>query len=189
MPPPASPKAEPDAATLPGTPVQLSLPPQPATIMAAAPPEALATQWLPQVQELLQRYVQDRFRALDQQLALELQRQRDRMEEELHKMRQHLSATVREQQQHQQTLSAAFRETTEQMRREFSAALQHLSEDVAHTLRQAEEQSRRALANLRAEILQLLLEHDADSIKRQLLGEYPHTPEKPLPSSAEEYRP
>jgi hypothetical protein len=189
MPPPTSPEAESDAAALAGTPVELSFPPQPAAIMAAAPPEALLTQWLPHVQELLQRYVQDRFRALDQQLALEQQRQRDRMEEELHKVRQHLSATVREQQQHQQTLSAAFRETTEQMRREFSAALQHLSEDVAHTLRQAEEQNRRTLANLRADILQLLLEHDPDSIKRQLLVEYPHTPEKPLPSSAEEYRP
>jgi hypothetical protein len=75
------------------------------------------------------------------------------------------------------------------MRREFSAALQHLSEDVARTLRQAEEQSRRTLANLRAEILQLLLEHDTDSIKRQLLGEYPPAPAKPLPSSPEEYRP
>jgi hypothetical protein len=60
---------------------------------------------------------------------------------------------------------------------------------VAHTLRQAEEQSRRTLANLRAEILQLLLEYDTDSIKRQLLREYHPTPAKPLPSSAEEYRP
>jgi hypothetical protein len=112
MPSPASPQAEPEAAAAAGTPAELALPPQPAAIMAAVPPEALLTQWLPQVQELLQRYVQDRFRALDQQLALEQQRQRDRMEEELHKVRQHLSATVREQQQHQQTLSAAFRETT-----------------------------------------------------------------------------
>jgi phosphate uptake regulator len=141
------------------------------------------------MQETLQRSMQERFRALEQQLALEQQRQRDHLEEEVRKVRQLFSVTEREQQQHQQTTLAAFRETIEQMRREFSAALQHLSEDVAHTLRQAEEQNRRTVANLRAEILQLLLEHDPASIKRQLLGGYPHTPEKPLPSSTEEYRP
>jgi hypothetical protein len=142
--------------------------------------EALTTQWLPNMQETLHGVMQERFRVLEQQLALEQQRQRNRMEEELQKVRQQFSTAGREQQQHQQTASAAFREIIEQMRREFSAALQHLSEDVAHTLRQAEEQTRRALDSLRSEVLQLLLEHNHNSIKRQLLGEYVPAAEKPL---------
>jgi alcohol dehydrogenase class IV len=149
---------------------------------------ALTTQWLPSIQETLQRSMQDRFRALEQQLALEQQRQRDHLEEEVRKVRQHFSVTGREQQQHQQTTLAAFRETLEQMHQEFSAALQHLSEDVTHALRQTEEQTRRALDNLRTEILQLLLTHDPDAVKRQLRGEYLPPPAKPFPSHAEEHR-
>ena len=149
---------------------------------------ALTTRWLPSMQEALQRSMQERFRALEQQLALEQQRQRDHLEEEVRKVRQHFSVTEREQQQHQQTTLAAFRETIEQIRREFSAALQHLSEDVTHALRQTEEQTRRTLDNLRTEILQLLLTHDPDAVKRQLRGEYLPPPEKPSPSHAEEQR-
>ena len=160
-----------------------------------SPPEAtasahgtLTTQWLPSIQETLQRSMQDRFRALEQQLALEQQRQRDHLEEEVRKVQQHFSVTGREQHQHQQTTLAAFRETIEQMHREFSAALQYLSEDVTHALRQTEEQTRRALDNLRTEILQLLLTHDPDAVKRQLRGEYLPPPAKPFPSHAEEHR-
>jgi hypothetical protein len=189
MSPPAAPDAEPEGAVFPETPAEIPLPPQPAAMTAAAAREALTTQWLPHMQETLQQYMQDRFRALEQQLALEQQRQRDRLEEELQKVRQHLAATVRELQQHQQTVSATFRETTEHMRREFSAALQHLSEDAARTLRQTAEQTRRSQENLRSELLQLLLEHNPDSIKRQLLGESPGPLEKPLQSHDEERHP
>jgi hypothetical protein len=160
--------------------------PETASEATASAHGALTTQWLPSMQETLQRSMQERFRALEQQLALEQQRQRDHLEEEVRKVRQHFSVTGREQHQHQQTALAAFRETIEQMRREFSVALQHLSQDVTHALRQTEEQTRRALDNLRTEILQLLLTHDLDTVKRQLRGEYLPRPEKPLPSHAEE---
>lgn len=165
MPPPASPESASEATATHG---------------------ALTTQWLPSMQETLQRSMQERFRALEQQLALEQQRQRDHLEEEVRKVRQLFSVTEREQQQHQQTTLAAFRETIEQIRREFAAALQHLSEDVTHALRQTEEQTRRALDNLRTEVLQLLLTHDPDAVKRQLRSEYLPPPDKPFPSHAEE---
>lgn len=184
----ASPDAEPEAVDSSEPSAELSSPP-PHTAMLSSPAyEALTTQWLPNMQETLQRLMQERFRVLEQQFALEQQRQRNRMEEELQKVRQQLSTARREQQQQQQTALAAFRETIEQMRREFSAALQHLSEDVTHTLRQAEEQTRRALDSLRSEVLQLLLERHHDSIKRQLLGEYVPAADKPLSPHDEEYR-
>jgi hypothetical protein len=140
------------------------------------------------MQETLQQYMQDRFRTLAQQLTVEQQRQRDHLEEGLQHVEQQLSVTVREHQQHQQTITTAFRETVEHLRQEFSAALQHLSEDVTHALRQTEEQTRRTLENLRTEVLQLLLEHDQHAIKRQLLGDSLST-EKPFQPGDGEHRP
>jgi hypothetical protein len=148
-------------------------------MISAITHETWTTQWLPSMQETLQQYMQDRFRVLEQQLALEQQRQRDHLEEGLRDVEQQLAATVREHQQHQQTITTTFRETIEHIRREFSAALQHLSEDVTHALRQTEEQTRRTLENLRAEVAQMLLEHDQDPIKRQLLGEHLPAADKP----------
>jgi hypothetical protein len=189
MPSPALPDAESDAATSSQTSAELSLPPPHAALISAITNETWTTQWLPSMQETLQQYMQDRFRALEQQLALEQQRQRDHLEEELRHVEQQLAATVREHQQHQQIITTTFRETIEHIRREFSAALQHLSEDVTHALRQTEEQTRRTLENLRADILQMLLEHDHDAIKRQLLGEHLSSADKPFRSGDGEHRP
>lgn len=189
MPSPASPEAESGAAASPHTSTEFALSSPHAAMLSAIAHEAWTTQWLPSMQETLQQYMQDRFRALEQQLTLEQQRQRDHLEEGLRHVEQQLAATVREHQQHQQTITTAFRETIEHIRREFSAALQHLSEDVTHALRQAEEQTRRTWENLRTEVLQMLLEHDQDAMKRQLLGEYPPSAEKPFQPGDGDHRP
>ena len=123
MPSPASPEAEPDAAAVPNTAAELSLPLPHAAMISAIANEAWTTQWLPSIQDILQRSMQDRFKALEQQLVVEQQRQRDRLEEGLHRVEQQLAATVRDQQQQQQSITTAFRETIEHIRREFSAAL------------------------------------------------------------------
>jgi hypothetical protein len=189
MPSPALPDAESDAAASSQTSAEFSLPPPHAAMISAITNETWTTQWLPIVQETLQQYMQDRFRVLEQQLALEQQRQRDHLEEGLRDVEQQLSATVREHQQYQQTITTTFRETIEHIRREFSAVLQHLSEDVTHALRQTEEQTRRTLENLRAEVAQMLLEHDQDAIKRQPLGEHLPAADKPFQSGDGEHRP
>jgi DNA anti-recombination protein RmuC len=188
MPSPASPEAQSDGAAASQTSAEFSLPPPHAALLSAIAHEAWTTQWLPSMQETLQRYMQERFKALEQQLALEQQRQRDHLEEGLRDVEQQLTATVREHQQHQQTITTAFRESIEHIRREFSAALQHLSEDVTQALRQTEEQARRTVENLRSEVLQMLLEHDPDAIKCQLLGEYLPSAEKPFQPGDGEHR-
>lgn len=189
MPSPASPEAEPDAAAVPNTSAELSPPLPHATMISAIANEAWTTQWLPSIQDILQRSMQDRFKALEQQLVVEQQRQRDRLEEGLHRVEQQLAATVRDQQQQQQSITTAFRETIEHIRQEFSTALQHISEDITHALRQAEEQTRRMLENLRTEVIQMLREHDQDGSKRPLLGEYLPSAEKPFQPGDEEHRP
>jgi hypothetical protein len=138
------------------------------------------------VQETLQQYLQERFKALELQLTLGQQRQRDHVEEELHKMRQQLAATTQEYYQYHQTVSAMLRETCEQMRQAFSDALLHASEDVEQALRQAEEQTRRALEKLRDDLLRLLFEHDQAAVKRQMLGELLITLGKQLQKPAED---
>jgi hypothetical protein len=104
-----------------------------------------------------------RFKALELQLALEQQRHGDRVEEELHKLRQQLAAVSREQQQYQHSVSAMVRETMEHFRKEFADALQHLSRDFAQTLRQTEVHTRHALDSLRNEMLSMLHEHNQTS--------------------------
>ena len=157
MVPPASPDAETNAA-LPASGMHGQSPalPAPAT---PKPPEAFETlpsQVLMAMQEQAQAYLHERLRVLEAQLLLDHQRQRDRLEEELHKMRQQLEVTVREQRQHHQTVSAAFREPLEEMRKELSDALYRLSQDVDRALRQSEAHNRRAIEKLQDEMLQAL---------------------------------
>jgi len=127
--------------------------------------------------ETLLHDLQQRFKALEQQLALEQQRHCDRVEEELQKLRQLLAAAVREHQQHQHGVSAMVRETIEHFRKEFADALQHLSHDFAQTLRQTEVHSRHALDSLREEMLLMLHARDQTSARPE---RYPFAaPEEP----------
>ena len=112
-----------------------------------------------------------RLKALEVQLTLEYQRQRDQVEEELHKLRQQLATTVHEQQRQQQTMLATLRETVEELTKEVAEALHRLSQDVDRVAQQAEAQTSRAIERLRNELLDTLLARDHTMVKRHLLGE------------------
>jgi hypothetical protein len=137
-------------------------------------------------QEMLQQYMLKRFKTLELQLTLEQQRHRDHMEEELHKMQQHVVAAVQEQHQQQQHVSATVRETVEHMRKEFADALQYLAQDVAQRLRQAEEYTTRALNGLRDEMQHMLREHEQAMTRHQMQAAALATPSKPFPAVPEE---
>ncbi len=82
--------------------------------------------------------VHERLKALELQLTLEYQRQRDQVEEELHKLQEQLVTMAREHQhQHQATL-ATVREITEELRKEVAEALHRLSQDVERVAQHAE---------------------------------------------------
>ena len=112
-----------------------------------------------------------RLKALELQLTLEHQRQRDHVEEELHKLRQQLAVMARDQQQQQQALLTTLREAVEELRKEVAEALHRLSHDVDRVAQHAEAQTSRAIERLRDELLESLLERDHITVKRQLLGE------------------
>jgi chromosome segregation ATPase len=115
--------------------------------------------------------VHERLKALELQLTLEYQRQRDQVEEELHKLQEQLVTMAREHQhQHQATL-ATVRETTEELRKEVAEALHRLSQDVARVAQYAEAQTSRAVERLRNELLHTLFERDRTTVQRHLLGE------------------
>ncbi|MBM3225608.1 MAG: hypothetical protein FJZ47_17665 [Candidatus Tectomicrobia bacterium] len=113
----------------------------------------------------------ERLKVLEQQCAMEHQRQRDQVDAELHKLQQQLLAMTREQQQQHQALRATLRETMEELRKEVSEALHHLSQDVAHVAQQAEVQTGRALERLRNELLATLFAREHTAVPRQVLGE------------------
>jgi thioesterase domain-containing protein len=115
--------------------------------------------------------VYERLKALELQLTLEHKRQRDQTEEELHKLRQQLATTVREQQQQHQTTLATLRETVEELRKEVAEALHHLSQDVDRVAQHGELQMSRAIERLRNELLEALFARDQTTVKRHLLGE------------------
>ena len=123
------------------------------------------------VQEKIWESVHESLKVLESQLKVDQQRQRDRVEEELHKMRQQLAATAREQRQEHQNISAAVREMFEEMRKELSDALRRLSQDMDHTLRQSETHNRQAIETLRDEMLRVLFERERMIVKRERLGE------------------
>ena len=115
--------------------------------------------------------VYERLKALELQLTLEYQRQRDQIEEELHKLREQLVTMAREhQRQHQATL-ATVRETTEELRKEVADALHHLSQDMERVAQHAEAQTSRAVERLRNELLETLLARDRTTVQRHMLGE------------------
>jgi hypothetical protein len=138
------------------------------------------------MQEQVQTYMQEHLRILESQLLMDQQRQRDHVEEELHKMRQQLTITTREQLQHYQAMSASFREMLEDMRKEFSDILRRLSRDLEHALRQSEAHSQQAIEKLRDEMLLVLCERDQTPIKRHMLGELLVTLGKQLQTTAED---
>lgn len=131
----------------------------------------LETQRVTDLQEHLQQYVHDCLRRVDLQFSLERQRQRNHFDEELHKLRQQLTDVVRDQQQQQQKTFATFNETVEELRKEISAALQHLSRDMDRASQVTEAHMDRALERLRKEMLEALLERDKTTVKNHLLGE------------------
>jgi len=119
--------------------------------------------------QTLQDDFQARLKTLELQLTLEYQRQRDHVEEELHKLRQQLATMVREQQQ--QTTLTTLRETVDELRKEVAEALHRLSYDVDRVAQHAETQTSRALERLRNELLEALLTRDQTTVKRHILGE------------------
>ena len=121
--------------------------------------------------QTLQDDFQARLKALELQLTLEHQRQRDHVEEELHKLRQQLAIMAREQQQQQQTTLTTLRETVDELRQEVAEALHRLSYDVDRVAQHAEAQTSRTLERLRNELLEALLKRDQTTVKRHILGE------------------
>jgi cell division septum initiation protein DivIVA len=119
----------------------------------------------------LQDDVYERLKALELQLTLEYQRQRDQIEEELHKLREQLVTMARaHQHQHQATL-ATVREATEELRKEVADALHRLSQDMERVAQHAEAQTSRAVERLRNELLETLLARDRTTVQRHMLGE------------------
>ena len=115
--------------------------------------------------------VYERLKALELQLTLEYQRQRDQIEEELHKLQEQLVTMAREHQhQHQATL-VTVRETTEELRKEVANALHRLSQDTERVAQHAEAQTSRAVERLRNEFLETLLARDRTTVQRHMLGE------------------
>jgi hypothetical protein len=115
--------------------------------------------------------VYERLKALELQRTLEYQRQRDQVEEELHKLREQLVTMAREHQhQHQATL-ATVREITEELRKEVADALHRLSQDLERVAQHAEAQTSRAVDRLRNELLETLFERDRTTVQRHILGE------------------
>jgi chromosome segregation ATPase len=115
--------------------------------------------------------VHERLKALELQLTLEYQQQRDQVEEELDKLRQQLATLAREQQQQHQTTLAILRETIDELQKEVATALHRLSQDVDRMAQHAAAQTSRVAERLRNELLETLLERDNTTIKRHLLGE------------------
>ena len=113
--------------------------------------------------------VHERLKALELQLTLEYQRQRDQVEEELHKLQEQL-VTMARAYQHQATL-ATVREITEELRKEVAEALHRLSQDVERVAQYAEAQTSRAVERLRNELLETLFARDRTTVQRHMLGE------------------
>ena len=115
--------------------------------------------------------VHERLKALELQMTLAYQRQRDQFEEELHKLREQLVTMTREHQhQHQATL-ATVRETIEELRKDVADALHGLSQDTERVAQHAEAQTSRAVERLRNELLATLFERDCTTVQRHMLGE------------------
>jgi uncharacterized protein Yka (UPF0111/DUF47 family) len=115
--------------------------------------------------------VHERLKALELQLTLEYQHQRDQVEEELDKLRQQLVTITREQQHQHQTTLATLRETMEELQKEVAEALHRLSQDVDRVAHHADAYTSRVVERLRNELFAMLLERDNTTVPRHLLGE------------------
>jgi hypothetical protein len=114
--------------------------------------------------------VHERLKALELQMTLEYQRQRDQVDEELHKLREQLVTMAREHQhQHQATLGTV-RETIDALRKEVADALHGLSQDTERVAQHAEAQTSRAVERLRNELLETLFERGCTTVQRHMLG-------------------
>src|SRR5262245_47422115 len=122
--------------------------------------------------QTLQDDFQARLKTLELQLTLEYQRQRDHVEEELHKLQQQFATMVRDQHQQQQATLTTLRETVDELRQEVAEALHRLSHDVDRVAQHAEAQTSRALERLRHELLAALFDRDQTTVKRHTLGEF-----------------
>jgi exonuclease VII large subunit len=188
MTPPASPEAGTNAAW-PETRAETDSQPLPTDPTPPVSSGVPASPTLTELPEQMQAHVDERLRTLELQLLMSQQRHRDQMEEELHKMWQHLATTAQEYRQHHQTMSAALRETIEELRKELSDTLQRLSRDTDRALRQSEAHNKRAVDTLRDEMFQVLYDRDQTTVKRQILGELLIALGKQLQASVEDSNP
>lgn len=122
-------------------------------------------------QELLQRHLQARLQALELQITREQQRQRDQVDEELHKMQQQLTALSREVMHSQHATLATYRESLDEVRKEVSEALHRLLQDVDHMVQRTETHNSRALDRMRQELFGSLAERVGSGIPSHRLGE------------------
>jgi predicted DsbA family dithiol-disulfide isomerase len=128
-------------------------------------------QRLPSTAQTLPDDFQARLKTLELQLTLEHQRQRDQVEEELHKLRQQLATMARDQHQQQQVMLTTLREAVDELRKEVAEALHRLSHDLDRVAQHAEAQTSRALERLRNELLETFFERDQTTVKHHILGE------------------
>jgi hypothetical protein len=134
----------------------------------------------------MQRHVQDHLKALELQWTRERQRDRDQVEEELHKMRQQLTTLAREQQQHQKQTLVLCRDALDELRKEIAEALHRVTEDIDHLSQQMATQAERQLNIVRHEMHTLLRERDQATVTTTLLGELLITLGKQLQQSKRE---
>jgi histone H3/H4 len=115
--------------------------------------------------------VYERLKALELQMTLENQRQRDHVDEELHKLREQLVTMAREHQHQRQVTLATIREAIEELRKDVADALHGLSQDTERVAQHAEAQTSRAVERLRNELLETRFERDCTTVQRHMLGE------------------
>lgn len=138
---------------------------------AAQQQETRRLQTLPAMQEQVLQYTQERLQTLQLQVMLEQQRQRDRLEEELEKLRQLLAETTQEQRHQQHAMAVRLNETLDVLRKEVSDALQRLSQDVDRALRYSEVQTQSTLDKLRHELPHIVAERGSAPEPQRFLGE------------------
>ena len=138
--------------------------------MSFSSPHSDADDWA-LLQEHMQRHVQDHLKALELQWTRERQRERDQVEDELHKMRQQLAALAHEQQQHQKQTLALCRDAVDELRKEIAEALHRVTEDIDRLSQQIATQTERQLNTVRHEMHTLLRQREQATVTTTLLGE------------------
>ena len=113
--------------------------------------------------------VHARLKALELQLTLEAQRQRDQFEEEVHKLQQQLLTISREHQHQQQATLARTRDSKNCGKRSLKPCI--VSPRTWAVQRSTLGQTSRAVERLRHELLETLFERDHTTVQRHMLGE------------------